>query len=59
MFFYWLLGGSLLGWVFQHFLNFWNTLDDQKKKLIIEAVIEAFKEILRAYYRWQKSREKK
>jgi hypothetical protein len=28
MFFYWLLGGSLLGLVSQHFFKLWNTLDE-------------------------------
>lgn len=59
MFLYWLLGGSLFGLVLQWFLKFWNTLDDDTKKLIIEAVIKAFEEILRAFYRWWKSREDK
>jgi hypothetical protein len=59
MFLYWLLGGSLFGLVLQWFFKFWNTLDNDTKKLIIEAVIKAFEEILRAFYRWWKSREDK
>jgi hypothetical protein len=59
MFFYWLFGGSLFGLVFQHFFKFWNTLDERTKKLIIKVVIEAFEEIIRAFYRWKKSGEEK
>jgi chaperonin GroEL (HSP60 family) len=59
MFLYWLLGGSLFGLVLQRIFKLWNTLDDKTKKLIIEAVIKAFEEILRAFYRWWKSREGK
>jgi hypothetical protein len=56
MFFPWLLGGGLLGLLLQRFFKIWNKLDDSTKKLIIEAVIKAFEEILRAFYKWWKQR---
>ena len=59
MFFYWLLGGSVFGLIFRWLFKFWSSLDDETKKLIIEAVVKAFEEILRAFYKWWKSREDK
>lgn len=54
-----LLGISLLspivGNIFQVLFKFWETLSEEDKKLIIETIVEAFKEILRAFYRWWKS----
>jgi hypothetical protein len=56
MFLYWLLGVSLFGLTFRRLFKFWNKLDDKTKKIIIEAVVKAFEEILRAFYKWWKSR---
>jgi hypothetical protein len=56
MVFPWLLGGGLLGLLLQRFFKVWDKLDDRTKKLIIDAVIKAFEEILRAFYKWWKQR---
>jgi len=56
VFFSWLLGKGLLGLLPQWFFKTWNKLDDSTKKLIIEAVIKAFEEILRDFYKWWKQR---
>lgn len=55
---WWLLGGGLLGFLFQWVFKVWDKLDNPTKKLIIEAVIKAFEEILRAFYKWWKQRGK-
>lgn len=57
MFFNWLLGGSIFKLIFRWFFKFWGNLDEGTKKLIIEAVVKAFEEILRAFYK--ESREDK
>lgn len=56
MFFPWLLGGGLLGLLVQWLFKIWDRLDDSTKKLIIDKVVEAFEEILRAFYRWWKQK---
>lgn len=52
----WLIGGAVVGPLFGLFFKVWNKLDDQTKKLIIETVVNAFEEILRAYYNWWKQK---
>ncbi len=47
------------GWIFSWFFKLWNSLDDKTKKQIIEAIVKTFEEILRAFYKWWKSREGK
>ena len=64
MVFPWLLGGGIFGlllqWLFEEwFLKSWKKLDDKTKKLIIEAIVKAFEEILRAFYKWWKQRGNK
>ncbi len=44
-FIYWLLG------------FFWDNLDDETKKKIIEAIINKFEEVLRHFYEWSKKRQ--
>lgn len=56
MVFPWLLGGGLFGLLLQWVLKVWKKLDEPTKKLIIEAVVNAFEEILRAFYKWWKQR---
>lgn len=41
------------------FRQLWDRLDEKTKRLIIEVTVEAYKELLRAFYRWWKSRKKK
>jgi hypothetical protein len=44
----------IIDWVFrlvQRFLRLWNRLDEKTKRQIIEAVIKAFEQLLRAFYR--------
>jgi hypothetical protein len=45
------------GWIFRWFSKLWNSLDDRTKKEIIEAIVKAFEEVTRAFYKWWKSRE--
>lgn len=55
----WFIGSSLIGLAFRlglKILEIWNKLDDKTKKKIIEAVVDAFELILRAYYKSWKSR---
>ena len=44
----------IIDWVFglvPWFLGLWNRLDEKTKRRIIEAVVKAFEELLRAFYR--------
>jgi len=50
-----LLFGGLIALLLRKFFKFWSTLDEPTKKIIIEAVVTAFKDILRAFYRWWKN----
>jgi uncharacterized membrane protein len=59
MFFYRLLGGLLLGAAFHWFSKRWERLNDETKKMIIEAIIEVFKDMLHAFYKWWKSQKRK
>ncbi|MBD2076964.1 hypothetical protein H6F86_24375 [Phormidium sp. FACHB-592] len=56
MAFPWWLGGGLLGLLRQWFFKVWDKIDDPTKKLIIESVVKAFQEILRAFYKWWQQR---
>ena len=57
MYFPWLLGGGLIGLLFQWFFKIWNRLDNSTKMLIIEAVISTFEKLFRAFYAWYKHQE--
>lgn len=52
MIFRWVI--ELLKW----FRGIWNRLDDNTKREIIEAVMTAFEDLLRAFYRWWSVRRK-
>jgi hypothetical protein len=52
-----LLGGGLIGLLFQWFFKIWNRLDNSTKMLIIEAVISTFEKLFRAFYAWYKQQE--
>lgn len=44
------------GRIFSWFFKLWNSLDDKTKKEIIEAIVKAFEQTIRAFYKWWKSR---
>ena len=47
---------SLMFRLFKWFWQLWDRLDDKTKRIIIETLINAFKDMLRAYYRQWKSK---
>lgn len=50
---------NLIFELFKWFLQLWDHLDEKTKRQIIEAIIEAFKELIRAFYRQWKSKKEK
>jgi hypothetical protein len=49
---------NLLFELIDFFGRFWDRLDDKTKRQIVEAVIDSFKKLLRAYYRsWKTKKE--
>lgn len=58
MFFYYLVDTLTFpfGLIFRWFFKLWNRLDNETKKLIIETFVQGFKEIIRAWYKWWKSK---
>jgi hypothetical protein len=43
--------------IFLWFLGLWNSLDEKRKKEIIEVIVKAFEQVFRAFYKWYKSRK--
>jgi len=56
-----LAGGRMIfNWIFEvvkWFWQLWDRLDEKTKRQIIEAIIKAFGELLRAFYRQWKNRK--
>lgn len=52
----------IFNWIFEvikWFWQLWDRLDEKTKRQIIEAIIKAFEELLRAFYRQWKNKKKK
>ena len=50
----------MISLIFKWFRQLWDRLDEKTKRSIIEAIIDSFKEILRAFYRqWESKNEVK
>lgn len=49
---------NLIFELFKWFRQIWDRLDEKTKRQIIDAIIESFEELIRAFYRQWKKKEK-
>lgn len=50
---------NLIFKLFKWFWQLWDRLDEKTKRQIIEVIIEAFKDLIRAFYKQWESKNKK
>ena len=50
---------NLIFELFKWFWTLWDRLDEKTKRQIIEAIIEAFQELIRTFYKQWKSKNEK